>query len=433
MVDALGGTLARDLVVLAQERRQLQRLEVVGQKNLRGVAHDAASRQQLQVGARRGRRDGRSRQIGIDRHVEAWRPPLDPAQHQMLHGVEADGASRNGVTHGRRDLLDLERLHQAQDLHELALALLAHARLEQAAQRGELLGQLPAGQRRGLVERVDLLLDQRQVMQRVEHEVLALVGARMASDHLRAASDHHLVHVTAHKHLAVTEARRHRVVVAPVAHQRQRGDARAKLLAGVVWRRQRLAQSGQIALQPLADGLVVATQAIAHALSAAVQKMGVQRREAVEHRDRHQEVAPRITDQPFDLALVVALARSAEPVLEQVMRLQLAEHPRALPLAVTQDAGHRDLGVVVEDRLRHAAEEAERSHVAVAERFRRLRRIGHHKAGIRVRQVKREEVDLALHPADDADRLAEVGLGMARQDAPAARTSPRCRSRRSCT
>ena len=65
--------------------------------------------------------------------------------------------------------------------------------------------------------------------------------------------------------------------------------------------------------------------------------------------------------------------------------------------------------------MRHAAEEAEGLHVPVAERLLGLGRIGHHKAGIRVRQVEREEVDLALRPADDADRLAEVGLGMARR------------------
>ena len=59
----------------------------------------------------------------------------------MLHGVEADGAARNGVTHGSADILDLERLHQAQDLDELSLALLAHARLKQAAQGGELFRQ----------------------------------------------------------------------------------------------------------------------------------------------------------------------------------------------------------------------------------------------------------------------------------------------------
>ena len=105
----------------------------------------------------------------------------------MLHGGEAEGAARDGVTHGSRHLLDLECLHQAQDLDELSLALFAHARLEQATQRVKLLGQPPARQWGGLVERVDLLLDQSQVVQRLEHEVLALVGARMTRDNLRAA------------------------------------------------------------------------------------------------------------------------------------------------------------------------------------------------------------------------------------------------------
>ena len=105
----------------------------------------------------------------------------------MLHGVEADGASRNGVTHGSRDLLDLERLHQPQDLHELAFALFAHPGFQKTPQRHELFRQLPAGQRRSLVESIDLLFDQGQVVQRIEHEVLALVGARMTRDHLRAA------------------------------------------------------------------------------------------------------------------------------------------------------------------------------------------------------------------------------------------------------
>ena len=53
--------------------------------------------------------------------------------------------------------------------------------------------------------------------------------------------------------------------------------------------------------------------------------------------------------------------------------------------------------------------------MAVAEGFRPLGRIGHHKAGVGVRQVERKEVDLALDATDDADRLAEVGLGMPRR------------------
>src|SRR5476651_70110 len=110
--------------------------------------------------------------------------------------------------------------------------------------------------------------------------------------------------------------------------------------------------------------------------------MGVQRLKALKHRDWYEEVPPCIADEPFDFALVVAFARSAEPVLEQVVRLQLGEHARPLPLAVTEDAGHRDLGVVIQDRLWHTAEECKRPNVAVAEGFRRLRRIANHEAGV---------------------------------------------------
>ncbi len=39
MIDALGGALPGDLVVLPQERRQLQHLEVVVQQHLRCVGH----------------------------------------------------------------------------------------------------------------------------------------------------------------------------------------------------------------------------------------------------------------------------------------------------------------------------------------------------------------------------------------------------------
>src|SRR5713101_9287882 len=143
--------------------------------------------------------------------------------------------------------------------------------------------------------------------------------------------------------------------------------------------------------------------------------MGVQRRKAVEHRDWYEEVPPPIAYQPFDLALVVAFARPAEPVLEQVVRLQLGEHPRPLPLAVTENAGHRDLGVVIQDRLWNPAEECECPNVTVAEGFRRFCRIANHQAGVRLRQVKGEEVDLARDASDDADGFAKVCLSMPRR------------------
>lgn len=90
----------------------------------------------------------------------------------------------------------------------------------------------------------------------------------------------------------------------------------------------------------------------------------------------------------------------------------------------------RALGVVVQNRLRHLAEELERRSVARAKRLRRLRRIGLHEAGIAVRQVHSEEMDLLLHPADDRPRLAEVRLRMAGSCRSGTNTS-RCRWRRS--
>ena len=56
------------------------------------------------------------------------------------------------------------------------------------------------------------------------------------------------------------------------------------------------------------------------------------------------------------------------------MGLQFAEHPRPQSFAIPQDTGNRDLGIVVQDRLRHLAEKVERGNVARAKRLRRLRR-----------------------------------------------------------
>jgi hypothetical protein len=95
------------------------------------------------------------------------------------------------------------------------------------------------------------------------------------------------------------------------------------------------------------------------------------------------------------------------------MRPQLGEAARALARAVAADARHRQPGVVVEDGPRHAAEEGEGGVVAVAEGLQPLRRVGLDEAGVRVRQVEAEEVDLPLHPADHRHRLPEVGLRVA--------------------
>jgi hypothetical protein len=171
-------------------------------------------------------------------------------------------------------------------------------------------------------------------------------------------------------------------------------------------------ETRQITGQPFADCLVMPAQPIAKAAPARRQQLLVQRGKARRMRHRHQGVPPDEPDQTLHLALVVALAGTAEPIRKQVMRLQLAEGARALPAPIAQDPRDRQLGVVIQDRCRHLAEERERRNVTGTERLRRLRRIGLHKTGIAVRQVHGEEVDLPFHPADHRQRLAEVSLRM---------------------
>ena len=77
--------------------------------------------------------------------------------------------------------------------------------------------------------------------------------------------------------------------------------------------------------------------------------MGVQSFEALKARNRNQEVPPGVAHQVLHLALVVALARAGEAILEQVVGLKLRECPRALALPPSQDARHRNLRVVVEN------------------------------------------------------------------------------------
>src|SRR5277367_3619424 len=122
--------------------------------------------------------------------------------------------------------------------------------------------------------------------------------------------------IAANKHVAMTVRRRDRVVVEPVANQRQRRDPCRDLLAGVVGWRQRPLERGKIALHSLSDRLVVATQAVRHPSTAAVHKISVQRFEALEDGKRNEEVPSRVTNQPLDFALVVALARPAKTIPE---------------------------------------------------------------------------------------------------------------------
>ena len=232
----------------------------------------------------------------------------------------------------------------------------------------------------------------------------------MPGDHVGRAADHHLIDVAADQYLAMAVGHGHGVVVVPVAHQRQRAHPPGTLVTGVVRSRRQRQQGVAIPLEALADRLLVAPQPRALAPPALRHETIVQGIDALDPRHRHQEVAPDEAYQPLDLAL----AGPAEPVLEQVVRLELREDTRSLPRAVAQDPCNRQLRVVVQDRARDAAEECKRRVVTIAERLGRFRRVGLHEAAVAVRQIQCKEVHLARHTADHRHRLAEVHLGVAR-------------------
>src|SRR5208337_2750887 len=64
-----------------------------------------------------------------------------------------------------------------------------------------------------------------------------------------------------------------------------------------------------------------------------IEKPGVERLEAIGDGQRRHEVAPDKTDQPLHLALVVALGRPAEAILEQIMEANLLARDVAIGLA----------------------------------------------------------------------------------------------------
>src|SRR5215470_4564816 len=89
-------------------------------------------------------------------------------------------------------------------------------------------------------------------------------------------------------------------------------------------------------------------QPIAKPTATTLEQLLIERVQAGRPRHRNQQVAADPADQSLDLAFVVAFAGPAKPIGKQVMRLQLAEYPRALPHSVAQDARHRQPRVVVE-------------------------------------------------------------------------------------
>ena len=128
---------------------------------MRGASAMAGpSGQQGGIVAGLGGGDEGLRQVRLARQVETGRALLDARQQQVLDGIEADQAALHRVLDRRGHLALREVLQQAQGLDVVPLAARPEARLEQAAQRIEGRIELPAPQRRRLVQHARLLLKQ---------------------------------------------------------------------------------------------------------------------------------------------------------------------------------------------------------------------------------------------------------------------------------
>lgn len=332
----------------------------------------------------------------------------------MSDRIEADGSELEGLLHRRVKVGKLKVLQQAQDLYILTPAMLGHAALHQTAQRGELFGQVPALERRCLIQRIDLPLDQRQVVHRIEDDVFPFPAPRMAGDDLAAAADHHLVDITPHPDVLMAVGHRDGIVVGFVPHERLGRDLNAGLIAGIEWRCRQRTHGSQIPLQPIADRLAFAPQSVTLALAALFFKPGVERLPCRELRDRNHEVAPGITDETLNVSLVISLSRTAVAIPDEIMGQEAAEQCCPLACPIGQDFCDKATIDVINYRLRHGPEERECVDVAVNPGLGHRRRISPHVAAVAMRQVEHEEMSLLLHAANDHHRLAEIGLPMAR-------------------
>ncbi len=189
----------------------------------------------------------------------------------------------------------------------------------------------------------------------------------MAGDDFSVTADHNLVYISADHNVPMTVGHRDRIVIGPVSDQGQRTDPRRVLVAGVVRYGRQRQQLLQVPLQPFSYRLVAAAESIFEPSEAVLLQMSIEGIEALERWNGHQEVPADIADQTFYFALIVPFAWTAKPVLEQVVGLKLGEHPGPLPATISQDSGYRERGVVVEDALRHSAQEREGGDVSVAE------------------------------------------------------------------
>ena len=70
-------------------------------------------------------------------HIQPRRSAFDAAQHEMAHGIEADGVPSQRIFDGMSYFIERKGLQQAQHLDVLARPVFLEPRLQQPAQLSE--------------------------------------------------------------------------------------------------------------------------------------------------------------------------------------------------------------------------------------------------------------------------------------------------------
>ena len=168
----------------------------------------------------------------------------------------------------------------------------------------ERLGQRPALQGRRLIQRTRLLLEQRQIMTRLENKIVAGVAARMTGDLDAVAENNDLVDEAFRQHVAKAITCRNRIIVRAIANERQGRDLCRDFVASLERRCGKFSKGGRVGDEPLADRLLMPAGALVLASETALIEPGVERLDRRRMRNGRQKIGPRIFYQPFDFPLI---------------------------------------------------------------------------------------------------------------------------------
>jgi hypothetical protein len=113
-----------------------------------------------------------------------------------------------------------------------------------------------------LVQGAGLLLEERQIVLRVEDELATTIDARMPGDLARAADDRDLVDEALDQDVAKTIGRRHGIIVHAIANEHGRGDLARALVARLEGRLGQSPQDRLIRDKPFANLLFAAAGAL---------------------------------------------------------------------------------------------------------------------------------------------------------------------------